>query len=567
MNQKSCFVIPDHNHKDHIKDIVEALKKYQQMIFIVDDASDQETGNVLNSLEQEEPLVRVLRLDINQGKGGAVMHGLKVAYESGFTHALQVDADGQHNLSDVEHFLEQSKTNPQAIICGVPEYDESVPKGRLYGRYLTHVWVWIETLSFQIKDSMCGFRIYPLAPCIELFNQTRIGRRMDFDTEIIVRLYWQGLQVINIPTRVIYPEQGISHFNMFKDNLLITKMHTRLFFGMLMRLPFLLFRSPGNNQQHWARRAERGSIVGIRFMLWVYRIFGRTVFRVFLYPVMFYFFVTGSKERRASREYLQRVAKAAQKQNKPVIKSSIVTSFRHFLSFGDALIDKLAAWQGKLREEMLHFSNKQDYLNLIEKKQGAVWIGSHLGNLDVCRAFGDKIPGLKLNVLVFTEHAERFNRVMKEINPDLADNVIPVAKVGADTAILMKQKIEQGEHVVIVGDRTSVTAEERTQSVDFLGQPALFAEGPFVLASLMQCPVYLLFCLKEKGHYQVYFEHFIDRLDLPRDKRSEVLQDAIQRFANRLGELCIQSPLMWFNFFDFWKQPESAKEQRSQDVG
>ena len=567
MNYKPCFVIPDHNHKDHIKEIVESLREYQQTIFIVNDASNQETRNLLISLEKDEPLVQLLHLDINQGKGGAVMYGLETAHKSGFTHALQVDADGQHNLSDVVHFLEQSKNNPQAIICGVPEYDESIPKRRFYGRYLTHVWVWIETLSFQIKDSMCGFRVYPLAPCIELFNRTQIGRRMDFDTEVIVRLFWQGLDVINIPTRVIYPEQGVSHFNIFRDNWLISKMHTRLFFGMLKRLPFLLFRVPENNQVHWARRAERGSIAGIRFMLWIYRLFGRTIFKLILYPVMLYFFLTGSKERRASREYLQRVAEAAQNQSKSVIKPGILSSFRHFLSFGDAMIDKMAAWQGEFQDEDLNFPNKQEYQDLIENKQGSVWIGSHLGNLDVCRAFGDEIPGLKLNVLVFTEHAESFNRVMKEINPDLADNVIPVAKVGADMAILMKQKIEQGEHVVIVGDRTSVTAEERTQSVDFLGKSALFAEGPFVLASLMQCPVYLLFCMKERGRYQVYFERFLDQLDLPRDKRSAILQSVIQRFADRLGELCVQFPLMWFNFFDFWKQPKSAKEQRSQDVG
>lgn len=124
----------------------------------------------------------------------------------------------------------------------MPEYDESVPKGRLYGRYLTHLWVWINTLSFAIRDSMCGFRIYPLAPVLALMAQEPIGRRMDFDVEIIVRLFWRGVAVINLPTRVTYPSDGVSHFDVWRDNVRISRMHARLFFGTSRRLPRWLLR-------------------------------------------------------------------------------------------------------------------------------------------------------------------------------------------------------------------------------------------------------------------------------------------------------------------------------------
>ena len=137
---------------------------------------------------------------------------------------------------------DDSAEHPDAVISGCPVYDQSVPKGRLYGRYLTHVWVWINTLSLQIRDSMCGFRVYPLAATLALLNRAQIGRRMDFDVEILVRLHWQGVPIRNRPTRVIYPEDGVSHFQLWRDNARISKMHARLFFGMLLRMPQLLWR-------------------------------------------------------------------------------------------------------------------------------------------------------------------------------------------------------------------------------------------------------------------------------------------------------------------------------------
>ena len=128
------------------------------------------------------------------------------------------------------------------VVTGQPVFDTSVPKARLYGRYATHVWVWINTLSFDIRDAMCGFRVYPLAPTLRLFDDVAIGRRMDFDVEVLVRLYWRGLRVVNLPTRVTYPADGVSHFDVLRDNLRISWMHTRLFFGMLPRAPMLLWR-------------------------------------------------------------------------------------------------------------------------------------------------------------------------------------------------------------------------------------------------------------------------------------------------------------------------------------
>jgi hypothetical protein len=162
--------------------------------------------------------------------------------KAGFTHALQIDADGQHDASDVPKFVAAGRDHPRHVICGIPVYDASVPRARLYGRYLTHVWVWINTLSLRIRDSMCGFRLYPLAPVTRLVAEETIGRRMDFDSEILVRLFWRDVAVISVPTRVTYPSDGVSHFDVWRDNVRISRMHTRLFFGMLRRAPRLLWR-------------------------------------------------------------------------------------------------------------------------------------------------------------------------------------------------------------------------------------------------------------------------------------------------------------------------------------
>jgi glycosyltransferase involved in cell wall biosynthesis len=186
--------------------------------------------------------VSLHRLPRNGGKGAAVIAGMRAAASAGASHVLQIDADGQHDAADVPRFLAEAAAHPHAVVNGRPVYDESVPRGRLLGRYATHVWVWINTLSFDIADSMCGFRVYPLAATLAMLQRERVGLRMDFDVEVIVRLHWAGLEVRNLPTHVTYPLDGVSHFDLWRDNVRISRMHARLFFGMLLRMPRLLAR-------------------------------------------------------------------------------------------------------------------------------------------------------------------------------------------------------------------------------------------------------------------------------------------------------------------------------------
>jgi glycosyltransferase involved in cell wall biosynthesis len=242
---KNCVIIPVYNHQEAIIHVVEALKPFRLPCYLVNDGSSEQCSAVLRRIAlHENDWITLYERDRNGGKGAAVVDGFQLAIADGFTHAIQIDADGQHRLADISRFLAASERHPDKLILGKPRFDATVPKKRLYGHQFTNLWIWINTLSVAIADGMCGFRCYPLVAVEKLLKSVKLGQRMDFDIEIVVRLYWQGVDVVNIDTEVRYPLDGISHFKMLQDNLLISKKHAQLFFGMLLRWPRLLLR-------HW----------------------------------------------------------------------------------------------------------------------------------------------------------------------------------------------------------------------------------------------------------------------------------------------------------------------------
>jgi glycosyltransferase involved in cell wall biosynthesis len=240
----TCIIIPVYNHEEAILNVVEKLKVFAIPCFLINDGSSIRCTQVLEDCAKRESnwLALITRPE-NGGKGAAVIEGFKAAHEMGFTHAIQIDADGQHNIDDLPRFIEAGQQHPDGLILGQPLFDTSAPKSRLYGRRVANFWVCINTLSFAITDGMCGFRLYPMAAVNQLISTAQIGRGMDFDIDIAVRLYWQGVETINIPTAVSYPYDGVSHFRLWHDNFIISKAHASLFFGMLFRIPQLLLRN------------------------------------------------------------------------------------------------------------------------------------------------------------------------------------------------------------------------------------------------------------------------------------------------------------------------------------
>lgn len=555
MSYTPCILIPIYNHKDAITATVARLRPHGLPILIVDDGSDAPTQAVLAQLQHDNPDLHFFRLPENGGKGAAVMHGMLQARALGFSHALQIDADGQHDVGDLPAFIDYGRGHPDALVCGKPIYDDSVPKGRLYGRYVTHVWVWIETLSFDIADSMCGFRLYPVAATCALIESVQLPCRMDFDTEIVVRLYWRGLPVHNIATRVRYPENGLSHFRMLEDNIRISKMHTRLFFGMLPRIPLLLWRKlagrPTAGNSHWSQLAEQGGALGLRILFACYRLFGARLTQLMLYPVVAYFFLAAGSARRASHDYLLQLHHFRADMAQPA--PTWIDTFRHMLAFAQSGLDKLAAWSGRMPPGTVRFPNQAAFESLLQSGRGAVLVGAHLGNLEMTRALATGRKLATVNAVVYTDHAQRFNRMLEQANADYGANLLQVSALGPDTAILLKDKVEQGELLVIVGDRTPPAENGRISHASFLGRSAAFANGPWLLASLLDCPVYLFFCLRERDGYCIHFEPFSERIILPRKQRQQSLQAHVQQYASRLEQYCLQAPLQWFNFYDFWR--------------
>lgn len=236
-NLRLCAIVPTYRHVRALSRLCAELRTRCDAVFIVDDGNDEPDRAAIAALHAPHEGVEVVRQSPNAGKGAAMLLGFRTALARGFTHALQIDADGQHDTADLNAFVAAARARPDALICGQAMYDASVPKARKIGRYITHFWVWVETASFEIADSMCGYRLYPLAAVAPLADAA-IGARMDFDTEIAVRLNWRGVRVINVPTRVIYPPDNVSNFRMLEDNLRISWMHTRL----VIQAPFRLIR-------------------------------------------------------------------------------------------------------------------------------------------------------------------------------------------------------------------------------------------------------------------------------------------------------------------------------------
>jgi glycosyltransferase involved in cell wall biosynthesis len=239
---KCAVVIPVYRHEEPLVEVLRALAPHGLDCFLVDDGNKSPLMETLPAEFSAASWVSVLRLPENSGKGAACVSGARAALERGFTHAIFLDADGQHNTDDLPRVLALARAHPHAMIMGRPVFDVSAPWSRRRGRLMSNIWVWIETLSLDIQDSLCGFRCFPLDDLLRVAEGVRLGKGMDFDPDIAVRLYWRGLPVVNFDTQINYPPNGISNFDTLRDNVLLSRLHARLFFGMLRRASFLWMR-------------------------------------------------------------------------------------------------------------------------------------------------------------------------------------------------------------------------------------------------------------------------------------------------------------------------------------
>ena len=244
-SRSHLVLIPSYNPGERVYETVQAARRSWNPVWVVVDASTDGTAEGLRKRARADPGLKVIVLPRNGGKGAAVLHGIELAREAGFTHVLTMDSDGQHPAEMIGEFMAASAAEPSCMVLGVPVFDSSAPNLRVRGRRVSNWWANLETLWMGIGDSLFGFRVYPIAPLRKVMRTQLWMRRFDFDPEAVVRMCWLGVRPLNrpAPVRYFHPEEGgVSHFNYLRDNVLLTSMHLRLFTAFIIRLPFLMVR-------------------------------------------------------------------------------------------------------------------------------------------------------------------------------------------------------------------------------------------------------------------------------------------------------------------------------------
>ncbi|TNH05997.1 hypothetical protein [Testudinibacter sp. TR-2022] len=311
--------------------------------------------------------------------------------------------------------------------------------------------------------------------------------------------------------------------------------------------------------EHWSRMAETGSEIGIRTLLIIYRILGKRGFRFLLKPVIFYYWAFAKQHRTASEQYLQNLQAYFDPLDYPTKK---LNSFHHLSYFAEAILNKIIAWRGDISIDDINFHFADGLAENAKTLRSALIIGSHLGDLELCRALSARETGLKVTALVFTRHAVRFNALLEKYQQVGRGRIelLQIDAISPATLFLLQQKIQAGHLIIIVGDRTSPNDPtlQNSSSATFLGKTAYFPHGPYVLAHLLKVPVYLMFVLRhptQDNRFDFYLELFAERIHLPRAlRKQEGVQGYIEKYAARLEHYCRLSPLEWFNFYDFWRK-------------
>lgn len=297
------------------------------------------------------------------------------------------------------------------------------------------------------------------------------------------------------------------------------------------------------SEENWLTIAERGSVLGIRVLFFLCTVFGRTAGRIALKPVVFYYVLFHGLGRRASRKYLEKLY--------PKVTFGLI--YRHFLNFAEVTLDRVFLLKGDLHRFELHSRKGFEHIQgLRERKQGALLLGAHIGSVEALRVRADA-QDAPINILAYTGNARMINALLKQLNPNLTARIVEIKPGSVDAMFKVKELIDAGELVALLGDRTGIN--EKSVTVDFLGAPAKFPAGVYLLASMLRCPVYMTFSLyTAPNQYESFCEPLVeDRIELPRGNREAALQEYAQKFASRLEHYCRQSPLNWFNFYDFWK--------------
>ena len=624
---KPAFLLPYFNHPARIAELMHALAPIAPVL-IVDDGSDEASKSALKGL-----VAQIYTRAQNGGKGAAVCDGLAWAKELGFTHAFQIDADFQHDVSRCEEFLTFAARQPSALICAAPAYDESAPKFRLHGRKIMNFWCVINTLSHRIKDAMCGFRIYPLEGIVPLLSRTK-SRRMSFDAEILILAARAGLEIKWLDLAVRYEAGGVSHFAPFRDNFGISLMHARLFCGLplwLAKRALRRFSSPfsddgghndatkprnmigavkkhdrgavenccdmgaqndlaaaeespyavkdldssttessrdereredtntaqkliakserettssGTQAKHWSENNEKAGAALLNLARFVTLHTPDFCMRGTALCISAIYFALLKNERRAIREFLRRAL-----DREPKIREI----YANFYKFSLSLCEKIAVWNGKIALDQIRVQSGMK--ELLSDGTGKILITSHFGNAEIARALSASTAGIKINVLIFRKHSENFMKFIEKMGGGV--KILYVGELGIGEMLQIKELLQNGEHIAVMGDRMPVDSD-KFQSEDFLGRSANFPIGGYLLAKILDAPLFSLWCYEGREGRELRLQPLPAPLK-SRDKARSVAPP-LKCYVRQLELYAKEFPSQWYNFFDFWAQGKDASD-------
>lgn len=281
---------------------------------------------------------------------------------------------------------------------------------------------------------------------------------------------------------------------------------------------------------------------------------GRPLFKLMLFPAILYYFLTHRRARQASLAWLRRLRAQGKLRGGWIYW----LGFRHFWQFGMAIIDKLAVWKGKISIDDVVVEDGHIIRELLAQRRGAVLVISHLGNFEICRCLSARHPQMRLTVMVHSNNSQKFNRFFREQIGHSHTDLLQVTEITPATAMLLSERVERGEFIVIAGDRVPVNSPGNSLYADFLGERAPFPAGPFTLAAILRVPMVTVFCARDPqlhNRYRIRFEWLSQTMQVTRKQRPQYLQQLVEDYARQLEVQSRRYPLQWFNFFDFWHQP------------
>lgn len=318
-----------------------------------------------------------------------------------------------------------------------------------------------------------------------------------------------------------------------------------------------------NRKTHWAEIGENGSQLGMHLLLGAYKIGGRPLFKLLLFPVVLFYTLSSPLAREASVQY-RRYMHAI---NPDFPTPAFGHSFKHMWLFANTLLDKLAVWMGDITRRDVTVHNAELIDRLMEEKRGAVLLISHLGNFEICQALSENRSELRLTVLHHTLNAEKFNHILKRQNRHSGVEFMQVNDLDINHAMRISEHLSDGRLVAISADRVAVSNPRRTVTVPFLGHPAKFPTGPFILAMALQVPVITVQCIAQAGRYHIYFEQLEDGSPCPRKNKQERLNRLIRRYVTNLQTHCLQAPWQWYNFYPYWQNQQTSEAGKQQSNG